>query len=308
MKRPISVIGALALVATTLVAGSASASSPRTVPTANMCIVSLSPTATETLFKIGAGLNVEAVDTDSNYPTTGLPSVRLDPFNPNAEQIATICKKTKAHPSSKPDLVVIAYDANSIKEQLGALGVRVVLQDAPAGLKGAYAQMTALGALTGHPLAAAHLVTQIRDVVAMDVRAIAPHPKKTLNTYYELDPTLYSLTSSTFVGQLMVMLGIKDIADAVDVPGDGGYPQLTAEYLVTQSPRLVFLADTVCCHQNATTFGSRTGFKTIRAVRFGHVYGLNDDIASRWGPRLGLLMNRITAAVKVTLADPRPWK
>jgi iron complex transport system substrate-binding protein len=308
MNRTLTISGAVTLALSALVAGSASASVPRSVATSHMCIVSLSPTATETFYKIGAGPNVEAVDTDSNFPTTGLPGVRLDPFNPNAEQIATICKRTTAHRSSKPDLVVIAYDANSIKEQLGALGVKVVLQDAPANLKGAYAQMTSLGALTGHPLAAAHLVTQIRDVVAMDVRSVPAHPRRTLNTYYELDPTLYSLTSSTFVGQLMVMLGIKDIADAVSVPGDYGYPQLSAEYLITQSPRLVLLADTVCCHQSAAAFAKRTGFATIRASRFGHVYGLNDDIASRWGPRLGLLMNRITAEVKATLADPRPWR
>ena len=81
------------------------------------CVVSLSPTATETLFAIGAGPQVQAVDKDSNYPATGLPTKRIDSLNPSVEAIVGICKTSASHPSSKPDLVIISYDANSIKEK-----------------------------------------------------------------------------------------------------------------------------------------------------------------------------------------------
>ena len=46
----------------------------------------------------------------------------------------------------------------------------------------------------------------------------------------------------------------------------------------------------------------------MSAVVNNHVVGLNDDIASRWGPRLGTLMNLLTAGVKATLADSAVWK
>ena len=47
------------------------------------CVVSLSPTATETLFAIGAGRQVQAVDDDSDYPTVGLPTKRINALDPS---------------------------------------------------------------------------------------------------------------------------------------------------------------------------------------------------------------------------------
>jgi iron complex transport system substrate-binding protein len=152
------------------------------------------------------------------------------------------------------------------------------------------------------------VVGTIKKNVALAVASVRAHPGRRLSTYYELDPTLYSLTSSTFVGSLLKMLTASDIADSVARPSDYGYPQLSAEYLLSASPKLVLLADTVCCHANATTFASRPGYSTISAVRFHHVYGLNDDVASRWGPRLSLLVLQLAHAVNATLVDTRPWR
>ncbi|MDE2282656.1 MAG: ABC transporter substrate-binding protein [Actinomycetales bacterium] len=273
------------------------------------CVVSLSPTATETLYAIGAGPQVQAVDKDSNYPTTGLPpaSKRIDALNPSVEAILGICKRTPTHPSTKPDLVIISYDANSIKEKLRALGIKVVEQDAPANLGGAYAQIRQLGALTGHVVAARKLATSIANAINADVASVPAHPNKTINVYYELDPTYYSVTSSTFVGLLMKRLGLVNIADAQSTSADAGYPQLNAEYIVSANPQLVFLADTICCQVTPASFGARPGFAAISAVVHGHVVGLNDDVASRWGPRLTVLMNQITSAVRRTLADTSLW-
>ncbi len=294
----------LALSAPLLAAG-AGATTAKT-PT---CVVSLSPTATETLYAIGAGPQVQAVDKDSNYPTKGLPSAskRIDALNPSVEAILGICKRTKTHPSTKPDLVIISYDANSIKEKLTALGIKVVEQDAPANLGGAYAQIRQLGVLTGHVVAARKLATSIARTINADVASVPAHPNKVINVYYELDPTYYSVTSSTFVGLLMKRLGLVNIADAQSTSADAGYPQLNAEYIVSANPQLVFLADTICCQVTPASFGARPGFGAISAVVHGHVIGLNDDVASRWGPRLTVLMNQITAAVRRTLADTSLW-
>ncbi|HSN02527.1 MAG TPA: ABC transporter substrate-binding protein [Acidimicrobiales bacterium] len=273
------------------------------------CVVSLSPTATETLYAIGAGRQVQAVDKDSNYPTKGLPpaSKRIDALNPSVEAILGICKATAAHPSTKPDLVIISYDANSIKEKLRALNVKVVEQDAPTNLGGAYAQIRQLGALTGHVVAARRLATSIARAISADVASVPAHPNKTINVYYELDPTYYSVTSSTFVGLLMKRLGLVNIADAQSTSADAGYPQLNAEYIVSANPQLVFLADTICCQANPASFGARPGFGAMSAVVHAHVVGLNDDVASRWGPRLRQLMGQITSAVRRTLADTSLW-
>jgi iron complex transport system substrate-binding protein len=272
------------------------------------CIVSLSPTATETLFAIGAGQQVQAVDTDSDYPTTGLPMKRINALNPSVEAIIGICKATAASASPKPNLVIISYDANDVQQKLTGLGIKVVDQDAPTNLAGAYEQITQLGTLTGHAAKAARIVASLKSTIARDVASVPAHPKKVVTVYYELDPTYYSLTSDTFVGSLLKSLGVLNIADAKNTSADAGYPQLSAEYIVSASPKLIFLADTVCCHVDQAVVAKRTGFSLVSAVVHHHVVGLNDDIASRWGPRLGILMNQLTAGVKKVLADKSLWK
>ncbi len=269
------------------------------------CVVSLSPTATETLFAIGAGPQVQAVDKDSNFPSRGLPRKRVDAFNPSVEALLGICRPTAAHPSRTPDLVVISYDANNIAQKLSGLGVPVVQQDAPATLGGAYAQMIQLGRLTGHLRAAERLVGSLQRRIARDVHSIPAHPGRAISVYYELDPTFYSLTSSTFVGSILKSLGTVNIADAQSTSADAGYPQLSAEYVVSADPTVIFLADTLCCHQSAQTVAARPGFAQVSAVVHHHVYGLDDDIASRWGPRIGQLVDALTRAIRQTLADTR---
>ena len=271
------------------------------------CIVSLSPTATETLFAIGAGRQVQAVDRDANYPAHGLPAKRINALNPSVEAVIGICKSTHGS-STKPNLVIISYDANSIKEKLAAVGVKVLEQSAPTSLSGALGQIRQLGALTGHAARAQALATSLARTIAADVRSVPVHRAKKLTVYYELDPTYYSLTSSTFVGALMKSLGVVNIADAHSTSADAGYPQLSAEYIVSANPKLIFLADTICCKVTSAKVAQRPGFAKVSAVVDGHVVGLSDDVASRWGPRLGLLMAQITSAVRKALADPRLWQ
>ncbi|HVA52171.1 MAG TPA: ABC transporter substrate-binding protein [Acidimicrobiales bacterium] len=272
------------------------------------CVVSMSPTATETLFAIGAGKLVQAVDTDSNYPTSGLPKKRINALNPSVESVVGICKVTKAHPSAKPNLVIISYDANDIQQKLTGLGIKVIVQSAPATLGGAYQQITQLGKLTGHSSNAAKIVTNLKTTIAKDIASVPKDPSKVVTTYYELDPTYYSVTSNTFVGSLLKSLGVVNIADAKSTSADAGYPQLSAEYVLSANPKLIFLADTICCHVNQAAVAKRTGFSSVSAVVNHHVIGLSDDIASRWGPRLGILMNQLTAGVKATLSDAAVWK
>jgi iron complex transport system substrate-binding protein len=273
------------------------------------CVVSLSPTATETLYAIGAGKEVQAVDTDSDYPTTGLPKKRINALDPSVEAVIGICKATKADPSPKPDLVIISFDANEIKEKLAAVGVKVIDQEPPANVAGALEQIEQLGSLTGHVKNADKLAAKIKKAIDADIASVPKHPHKVLTAYYELstDPD-YSLTSSTFVGSLLKALGVVNIADAKNTSADAGYPELSAEYIIGADPKMIFLADTICCKQSAASVARRPGFSSIAAVKDHEVIGLDDDIASRWGPRLSVLMNDLTASVKGALKNPKLWK
>jgi iron complex transport system substrate-binding protein len=249
-------------------------------------IVSLSPTATEMLFAIGAGEQVTAVDDQSNHPADA-PKTDLSGFKPNAEAIA----------GRQPDLVVIANDTDKIKDQLTALKIPVYHAAAAVTLEDTYRQLADLGALTGHRTEAAGAVTRIRRDIA---GLVAGAPKRTTKPtyYYELDPTFYSVTSKTFIGSLFAMFGLENVADKADADGSkGGYPQLSAEALVAADPDLIFLADTKCCQQSLDTVRARPGFAAVTAVKTGHVVQLDDDVASRWGPRVVDLVRAIADAV-----------
>jgi cobalamin transport system substrate-binding protein len=255
-----------------------------TVPRQPKRIVSLSASATESLFAIGAGSQVIAVDDQSDYPKTA-PKTSLSGFTPNVEAIA----------SYKPDLVIAAYDPKGMSEALQKLGVTVVVQDAPKSLAGAYQQIRQLGLATGHLDQA---MTTIKGMKARIATAVARTKGKAngLSVYHELTPDFYSASSSSFIGRIYTMLGLKNIADAADGSGSG-YPQLSAEYIVSSSPDLIVLADTVCCGQTRATVAARPGFGTVKAVRTGSVVRIDDSIASRWGPRLVNFFRALEAAI-----------
>jgi iron complex transport system substrate-binding protein len=249
-------------------------------------IVSLSPTATEMLFAIGAGPQVTAADNNSNYPAEA-PKTDLSGFTPNAEAIA----------ARNPDLVVISNDTNKVSDQLTRLKIPVFLAPAAQTLDDSYAQLGDLGTLTGHPDEAADVVKRMRDDIAK-LTTDLPQRSKKLTYYYELDPTLYSVTSKTFIGSLFAMAGLQNIADIADPDGSkGGYPQLSREVLIHANPDMIFLADTKCCQQSAQTVQARAGWAGITAVQTGRVVALDDDVASRWGPRAVDLLRAIVDAV-----------
>ena len=248
-------------------------------------IVSLSPTATEMLFAIGAGDQVEAVDDQSNYPPDA-PVTDLSGFEPNVEAIA----------SFEPDLVVYATEPGDLGASLEGLGIPALQQDAAASLDDVYAQIDQLGKATGKASEAAELVDGMRGDIDTIVDSIEP-TEPPLTFYHELDDTYYSVTSSTFIGQLYARTGLVNIADQAKGAG-GGYPQLSAEYVIQANPDLIFLADTKCCGQSAATVAERPGWSRIDAVQRGGVISLDDDIASRWGPRVVDFLRRIAAAVE----------
>ncbi|GAA0521644.1 ABC transporter substrate-binding protein [Paractinoplanes deccanensis] len=249
-------------------------------------IVSLTPTATEMLFAIGAGPQVTAVDDQSTYPADA-PRTDLSGIKPSAEAIA----------AKDPDLVVLSDDIDKIVSQLETLKIPVYLTPAAKSLDQTYEQIEQLGTLTGHRSEASALT----DRMATDIKKIVdgvPRRSKPLSYYYELDPTLYTVTSKTFVGSVFSLFGMTNVADAADPDGTkGGYPQLSQEALVKSNPDTIFLADSKCCAQSPATVAKRAGWSTVTAVRTGQIYALDDDIASRWGPRTVDLARSVADAV-----------
>ncbi len=247
-------------------------------------IVSMSPTATEMLFAIGAGDQVVAADSYSNYPSDA-PTTKLSAYEPNAEAIANY----------EPDLVVYAEDPGDLQSSLDKLKIPAISEPAAATLDDVYAQIEQLGQATGHPDEASAQVDALKTKIKSVVDEVGDAGKG-MTYYYELDDTYYSVTSNTFIGAVLGELGLKNIADAAK-GASSGYPQLSAEYIVQADPDLILLADTKCCAQDAEKVAKRPGWQDLTAVQNGGVVELDDDVASRWGPRIADLLQQVGDAV-----------
>ena len=235
-------------------------------------ILSLSPTATEILFAIGAGSQVFAVDDQSNYPPEA-PISDISGWSPNLEAILAL----------EPDLVVHSYLPEDIEQGLVNVGIPSLTQFSAMTLEDTYQQIQQLGQATGNSEEAETVVIEMRQKIDELITRASGFAPSTF--YHELDQTYYSVTSTTFIGQVYALIGLANIADAADEAGSG-YPQLSEEYILSQNPDLIFLADTKCCGQSAETVAERNGWGALTAVSEGRVIELDDDIASRWGPRV----------------------
>jgi iron complex transport system substrate-binding protein len=242
------------------------------IPEQPDAIISLSPTATEILFAIDAGDQVIAVDDQSNYPAEA-PISDLSGFTPNLESIVAL----------SPDLVVVSFDVDGIVAALTAAEIPVLVQYAAATLDDTYLQIAELGTATGQSAKAEELTTQMKSDIDAAIAQV-PAEAAGLTYFHELDNTLYTVTSATFIGSVYALAGLTNIADTA-ADAASGYPQLSPEFLVDADPAIVFLADTKCCGQTAETLAQRPGFEGLSAIANNSVVELDDDVASRWGPR-----------------------
>ncbi len=244
-------------------------------------IISLSPSATEGLFAVGAGPQVIAADEYSDFPAEA-PTTDLSGFTPNVEAIVAY----------DPDLVVVSYDPGDLVASLAAVGVPVLMLDAAVDLDDVMAQLGILGRVTGNSAITAGTVAALEARIDAAVAAV-PDLDAPPTYLHVLDETLFTVTSSTFIGSVYALFGLENAADAVDPDGEAfGYPQLSPEYLVESDPDLVFLAS-----GGAATFAAIPGLGGLRAVTSDRVVELAPDVSSRWGPRVVDFVEQIAATV-----------
>lgn len=247
-------------------------------------IISLSPTSTETLFAIGAGEQVKAVDNQSDYPENA-PKTDLSGFQPNVEAIL----------AQAPDLVVMAKGDEDVVASLAKAGVPTLVLPSAKDLTEAYDQMERLGAATGRVAEAKALVAKTDAAIDAAVASVTK-PEKPITYFHELDPTLYTVTGGTFIGEVYGLFGLTSIADAAGT--SDLYPQLSEEFVVEQNPDLIFLSDTQCCGVTLDQVRARPGWAGMTAVEQGRVHPVDEDVASRWGPRVADFAASVAERVK----------
>lgn len=243
-------------------------------------IVSLSPTATEMLFAIGAGDQVVAADSLSNYPAEA-PTTDLSGFEPSLEAIA----------AEDPDLVVLSFDTGEIAAGLEEIDVPTLVFGSAFTIDDVYRQIAEFGIATGHIDEAAEVNGEIRAGIEEIVAGVEPSDTP-IRIYHELDDTFFSASSNSFIGALYALLGVENIADEADTDGFG-FPQLSPEYLLEADPELIIFTDQV--GYSADDIAARPGWDAITAVANGNIVQVNADVASRWGPRIVEFLEIIAA-------------
>jgi iron complex transport system substrate-binding protein len=226
-----------------------------------------------------------AVDNLSNYPLSA-PITELSAWAPSVEAIATF----------DPDLVFLSFDPGDVVAGLEAIGIDVIVHPTAGTLEDAFLQWEQTGAVTGHSEDAEELVSMTQYRMEASVGRV-PEGAEAVSYYYELDNTYYTTTSGSFIGNVIGLTGIVNVADAAPDPDGFGFPQLAEEYIVDADPTLILLADTKCCGQSAETVAERPGWATLSAVRTDSVVELDDDVASRWSPRIAELLDAIVDAL-----------
>lgn len=253
------------------------------IPAEPNAIVSLSPSATENLFAVGAGAQVIAVDDQSSYPEEA-PVTDLSGFTPNLEAILAF----------EPDLVVITFDPGGIIDGLNAVGVPVLLLPSATSVSDAYSEIETLGAATGHLEQAAEVIATMEFEIEEIVSEFGSALEGT-TIYHELDPTFYSISSHSYVGELYSRLGLVNIADAAD-PDGFGYPQLSPEFIVAEDPDVILLAD-AGFGESIATLEERPGWSDLSAIAAGAVLEVDPDLSSRWTPRSVVFLRDIAAEI-----------
>ena len=251
-------------------------------------IVSLDPSATEDLYAIGAGTQVVAVDQNSDYPP-GVPVTSLSGVTPNIEAILRY----------NPSLVVASQNSGGVVSGLGKLGIPVLIEPAATTLSGVYRQIEQIGQATGHANQANEVVKNMQEVISDAVAQVGTRYRG-MTYYWEVsDDPYYSATSATLIGHILDMFGLKNIADAAGKPADGGYPVLSGGYIIAARPQFIFLGDDQPAYggQTPAMVAARPGWAVMPAVRDHDTFSLNDDVASRWGPRVPSLVIALANAL-----------
>ena len=233
-------------------------------------IISLSPSITEILFEIGSGNQVIAVDNLSNYPNEA-PITDISAYDPNVEAISLL----------NPDLVILSYNIKNLKTALKKMGIETIYLPAPLNFEDILDQIDYLGLQTGNEDKAKKLISKMKN--RMKTLQKLRENETATKIYHEIDPNYYSPSKFSFIGDIYQKLNYKNVANKADI-SNLGYPKLSPELIISENPDLIVLPGKD--NKYVEKVKLRPGWGYIEAVKKNNFLLTNNDIASRWGPRI----------------------
>ncbi len=236
-------------------------------------IVSLLPSLTESVCAMGQCQRLVGVDRYSNFPATvkRLPSVGGG-LDPNIEGIVAL----------RPDVVLLATSSRAAS-RLESLGIKVVALE-PKSHDDVRRVLQALGLLLGlrdapggEPVAM-QLWREIDAGVLAAAQSLSP-AARSAQVYFEVGRGPYAAGESSFIGQTLSRLGVKNIVPAALGP----FPLLNPEFVVRANPDVIMITG------RSPTSLSYPGWAGIRAIRQQRICSFNEkegDVLVRPGPRM----------------------
>jgi len=242
-------------------------------------IVSTAPSNTELLFALGAGDLVMGVTRYCDWPPVVVDKVKRNEIaliggyaDPSLEAVVSLT----------PDLVLAATDLQF--EFVSTLQKRgmVVIALNPKNLDGIIRNIALVGTICGKASAADKLIDNLQrrsSYITNRVTAASSKPK----VYYELwyDP-LMSFGSNTLADELITKAGGENIFR--DSPTM--YPIVNSEMVIQKNPDMIVVPEGYMGGVAKTDFEKRAGWKTIKAVKEGEIYTINENLVIRPGPRI----------------------
>ena len=233
-------------------------------------IVSVLPSLTEGVCALEQCHRIVGVDRYSNHPA----SVRRLPvvgggIDPNIEAIVAL----------KPDVVLLAVSSRA-SERLESLGIKVVALETKnhADVRRV---LKKLGALLEIPDAVG--ADRLWRVIDASVEAAAqslPPTAKNIRVYFEVSRGPYAAGESSFIGETLARLGVKNIIPAALGP----FPRINPEFVVRANPDLIMVGS-----RSMEAMAAYPGWSSIKAVKEQRicVYGVDEsDVVVRPGPRM----------------------
>ena len=232
-------------------------------------IVSLLPSLTETVCALGQCQRLVAVDRYSNWPE----SVRRLPrmgggIDPNIESIV----------AQKPDLVLLAGSTRGV-ERLQALGI-TVLRLEPRTHADVQRVLLTVAEVLGLPRAEADRVWREIDAGVQSAAQSLASQARQQRGYFEVSPTPYGASESSFIGETLQRMGVRNILPA----SLGPFPQINPEFVVRAQPDVIMAGDS-----SRASMLQRPGWPQMRAMREDRLCVFTPeqaDVAVRAGPRM----------------------
>jgi iron complex transport system substrate-binding protein len=254
-------------------------------------VVSLLPSLSETVCELGQCHRLVGVDRYSNFPAAlkKLPQLGGG-LDPNIEAVVAM----------RPDVVLISISSRAA-ERLEALGLKVVVLE-PKTHADVQRVLRKVAQTLGQPVAEADKVWRHIDAAVSAAAQSLPAAAKATRVYFEVNRAPYGAGASSFIGETLTRLGVKNILG----PELGPFPKLNPEFVVRANPDLIMVGA-----RNFTGMTDRPGWKGMKAIREDRlcVFSLEDsDVLVRPGPRMAEAARLMAGCIAAKTVAPPPAK